>query len=311
MKRKISVVVPIFNEQEVLPELIARLKKTASGEAAYDFEFIMVENGSEDSSYDILQKARNDDARIKIVRLSRNFGCDGGITAGLNFVRSDACVIMNADLQDPPELIPAFLRQWESGHDVVYGVIKARHGEGLVRKACSSLFYVIINALTRGLFPKNVSDFRLISRKVVDAVNSLKETNRYMRGLVVWTGFRQTGVEFERPARFAGRSKSPFRAIVRVAANGIFSFSYLPLRLTTFLGIFIAIVSFCFMVIFVTLFFICGREVPGHTSTITIMLFLFGILFFILGIIGEYLARIYDEVKDRPNFIVSETQGID
>jgi len=307
MGKNVSVVVPIYNEEDVLPELVARLKKMASAETKYDFEFIMVENGSSDSSFQILANARKEDRRVKVVRLSRNFGCDGGITAGLSFVQSDACVIMNADLQDPPELIPEFLRKWEAGNDIVYGVIKARHGESLLRKGFSSLFYVIINALTRGLFPKNVSDFRLISKKVVDSVNSLKETNRFMRGIVVWTGYKQTGVEFERPARFAGRSKSNFRAVFNVAMNGIFSFSYLPLRVTTFLGVIISIVSFCLMVLFVVLFFVCGRQVPGYTSTITIMLFLFGILFFILGIIGEYLARIYDEVKGRPNFIVSET----
>ena len=311
MKKKIDVVVPVYNEEEVLNELITRLLGIAANEKNYDFDFILVENGSSDGSCRIIKEARSRDSRIKMVRLSRNFGCDGAITAGIHYAKGDAAVVMNADLQDPPELIPEFLRRYEQGFDIVYGIIKKRHGESFLRKACSSLFYVIINALTKGLFPRNVSDFRLISRKVIDTVNALKETNRFMRGIVAWTGFTQAGVEFERPSRFAGKSKSGFGAIFRVAMNGIFSFSHFPLRLTTILGIFISVVSFLLLVSFVVSFFLFGRQVPGHTSTITLMLFLFGILFFILGIIGEYIGRIYDEVKSRPNFIVTELAGVD
>jgi len=311
MNKKICIVVPVYNEEEVLPELLKRLEKIAEMESGYDFEFVMVENGSRDRSYQILKDARQKDPRVKVLRLSRNFGCDGAITAGLKYVRGDAAVIMNADLQDPPEMIPEFLRKWESGFEIVYGIIKKRHGEPVLKRVFSSSFYTVINFLTDGLFPRNVSDFRLIGSKVVDAVNSLKETNRFMRGIVIWTGFKQTGIEFERPPRFAGKSKSGFMAILKVAMNGIFSFSYFPLRITTFLGVFISVVSFLMMIGFVIMFFVFGRQVPGHTSTVVTMLFLFGILFFILGIIGEYLARIYDEVKQRPNYIVTEELGID
>lgn len=306
MKKTINIVVPVFNEDEVLPELISRLQEIISREEGYSFEMYMVENGSADKSYEILRAARTKDPRIKIIRLSRNFGCDGAINAGLQYAKGDAVIIMNADLQDPPDLIPEFLRKWESGYDIVYGIIRKRHGESILRKIFSAVFYKIISALTKGLIPRDVSDFRLISKRVVCAVTSLKETNRFMRGIIAWTGFSQIGVQFERPARFAGKSKSGFSAVLRVAMNGIFSFSYLPLRLTTFLGIFISAVSFLLMLVFLLMFVAFGRQVPGHTSTIVIMLFLFGILFFILGIIGEYLARIYDEVKARPNFIVTE-----
>lgn len=311
MKKKVSICVPVFNEEAVLRELISRSQKMMSAESGYDFELIMVENGSRDRSYEILREERGRDSRIKIVRLSRNFGCDGAITAGLKYVSTDATVIMNADLQDPPELIPEFLRRWEAGYSIVYGVIKKRHGEKFLRKALSSLFYVIINALTRGLFPRNASDFRLVDKDVAKTINSMKETNRFMRGMIAWTGYSQIGVEFERPARFAGKSKSGLGAVFKVAMNGIFSFSYFPLRVITVLGIIISTSSFMLMVAFIISFFVLGRIVPGHTSTIVIMLFLFGILFFILGIIGEYLARIYDEVKGRPNFIVIEEIGVD
>lgn len=310
MSKKINLVIPIFNEEEVLPELIFRLQKAAETIKHIEFEFLMVENGSKDRSFTILKDAREKDRRFKIIRLSRNFGCDNAITAGLKYAQADAAIIMNADLQDPPELMSAFLEKWQQGSEIVYGLIKKRHGESFLRKICSSSFYFIINKLTKGLFPRNVSDFRLIDKKVIQAVNSLPETNRFMRGMIAWTGFKSSGVEFERPARFAGESKSGFRAVMRVAMNGIFSFSYLPLRLITFLGVFISFLSFILMLGFVISFFIFGRQVPGHTSTITIVLFLFGILFFILGIIGEYLARIYDEVKARPNYIISELVGL-
>lgn len=309
MKKNIDVVIPVYNEEDVLPELTAKLQGLAKSESGYEFNFIMVENGSADKSYSILMHAREKDPRIKVLRLSRNFGCDGGITAGLSYSKGEACVVMNADLQDPPDLISNFLRKWEDGYQIVYGVIKKRHGESILRKSLSSAFYVVINKLTKGLFPRNVSDFRLMDKKVVKAVNSMSETNRFMRGIVAWTGFKQIGVEFERPKRFAGRSKSGYLAILKVALNGIFSFSYLPLRLTTYLGIIMSTVSFFMMGAFIMSFFIYGRVVPGHTSTIVIMLFLFGILFFVLGIIGEYLARVYDEVKGRPNFIVLEESG--
>ena len=226
MKKKITIIVPVYNEQEVLNELLIRLKKVINQETEYNFELVMVENGSVDRSFDILLFERKSDPRVKIVRLSKNFGCDGAITAGLSYVQSDAAIIMNADLQDPPELIPAFLRKWEDGFDIVYGKISKRYGENILRKICSSIFYVLINALTKGLFPRNASDFRLISNNVIKTVNNMKETNRFMRGMIAWTGFSQVGVEFQRPSRYAGESKSGFLLIFKIAMNAFFAFSY-------------------------------------------------------------------------------------
>ncbi|MDD4203204.1 MAG: glycosyltransferase family 2 protein [Candidatus Omnitrophica bacterium] len=304
--KKINVVVPIYNEHEVLPELISRLQKVTSQCKEYDFSFIMVENGSVDNSLAILKEKKKDDNRIKILKLSRNFGCDGGITAGLKYADADAVIVMNADLQDPPELILEFTKKWEQGFDVVYGKIKKRVGGNFIRNMCSSLFYFIINSLTGGTFPRNVSDFRLMDKKVVKVINSMPENNRFIRGIVAWTGFKQSGIEFERPDRFAGKPKAGFLEVYRTALNGIFSFSYFPLKITTFIGVFMSLVSFVIMLLFITLFFVHGREVPGHSSVIVTMTFLFGMLFFILGVIGEYIARIYDETKNRPNFIVDE-----
>lgn len=310
MKKLISIVIPAFNEEEVLDELAKRLKAVMDSNGKYDFETIIVENGSIDLSYKKLIDLNKSDGRFKILRLSRNFGCDGGISAGLHFAKGDAAVIMNADLQDPPEMIPKFLEKWEEGYEIVYGIIKKRESMPFLREIASSAFYEIINRITGGLFPKNVSDFRLVDKKVYEAINKFAERNRFLRGMIIWTGFSQTGIPYERPARFAGEAKASFGEIWRTAWNGIYAFSYFPLKVVTILGMLLSICSFAAIIVYVILFFFFGREVPGFTTLITMILFLFGMLFLILGIIGEYLSRIYDEVKQRPVFIVKEKVGL-
>jgi dolichol-phosphate mannosyltransferase len=280
------------------------------GSGNYDFEAVIVENGSTDLSYRKLSEISKRDPRFKVLRLSRNFGCDGGISAGLHYVKGDAAVIMNADLQDPPEMIPAFLKKWEEGYEIVYGEIQKREGVTFFRKLFSSLFYEVINRLTGGLFPKNASDFRLIDKKVYRSINQFSETNRFLRGMIAWTGFSQTGIPFNRPPRFAGKAKAGIGAIWRVALNGIYAFSYFPLKVVTLLGMAISFFSFLAIILYIVLFFMYGRVVPGFMTLLTVMLFLFGTLFLILGIIGEYLSRIYDEVKKRPNYIIKETIGL-
>lgn len=310
MKKLISIIVPAYNEEAVLDELAKRLKKTMQDNAAYDFEAILVENGSEDSSLEKLMKIRNEDSRFKIVQLSRNFGCDGAITAGLKYAKGDAAVIMNADLQDPPEMISQFIKKWEGGYEVVYGVIEKRLGVTHTRRILSSVFYKVISRLTKGAVPENVSDFRLIDKRVYAAVNGMEERNRFLRGIIAWTGFKQAGVPFERPPRYAGESKAHFRSVFKLAMDAIFSFSYLPLRIVTTLGLLVSAGSFMMALIEIWLFLRYGRVVPGFTTTIIVLLFLFGTLFLVLGIIGEYLARIYDEVKQRPNFVVKKEIGV-
>ncbi len=310
-KPLVSIVIPAYNEEEVVSELSSRLKQVMAAENGYDFEVILVENGSRDSTFEKINDLIRSDARFKMIQLSRNFGCDGGITAGLSCASGDAVVIMNADLQDPPEMIPHFLRKHEAGYEIVYGIIEKRVGVPWSRRVASSMFYKIINWLTNDLFPKNVSDFRLIDRKVCETVNRMQERNRFLRGIIIWTGFKQTGLPYERPARFAGETKANFMSVLKLAFDGIFSFSYFPLRLATGFGVLLAIGSLIGAFIFVVLYFTHGREVPGHTSTVTIMLFFFGMLFIVLGIIGEYLARIYDEVKQRPNFVIKQIRGLE
>ncbi|MDD5615465.1 MAG: glycosyltransferase family 2 protein [Candidatus Methanoperedens sp.] len=309
MKKLISVVIPAYNEEEVVDELANRLKKVMQENNNYDFEVIIVENGSWDSTFEKLINLYKEDNRFKIVQLSRNFGCDGGITAGLKYAKGDAAVIMNADLQDPPEMISKYIRKWEEGYEIVYGIIEQREGVPFLRRFFSTTFYKIINRLTNNAIPEGASDFRLVDKKVYFTVNKMEERNKFLRGIIAWTGFKQTGIPFDRPPRFAGESKADFLTVLKVAMNGIFSFSYFPLRVVTALGLVVSVGSFLMSIVEIGLYLKYGRVVPGFTTTILLILFLFGILFFILGIIGEYLARIYDEVKQRPNYIVRNKIG--
>lgn len=310
MKKLISVVIPAYNEEDVLDELQRRLKNIMDSNTDYKFEIIIVENGSWDSSFDKLVQINKEDPRFKIVKLSKNFGCDGGITAGLKYATGDAAVIMNADLQDPPEMITQFLKKWEEGYEIIYGIIEKREGVSFTRKILSKLAYEIIYNLTREAIPKNASDFRLIDKKVYVIVNNMDEKNKFLRGIIAWTGFKQTGIPYERPARYAGETKAGFCAALNVAMNGIFSFSYFPLHIATILGFVISAISFALIFLELAFFFIYGQIVPGFTTTIILILFLFGMLFFLIGIVGIYIARIYDEVKQRPNFIVTDKIGI-
>ncbi len=302
-KKLISIVIPIYNEELGIPELVKQLTKFIGGNKNYDFEIIFVEHGSHDDSFNLLQEFAKKNSQIKILQLSKNFGCDGGIAAGMQFAKGDALVIMMADLQEPIGLILEFIKKWEAGYEIVYGVVQKR-AAGFLRNFSSVLFYKVINLFTKNMFPENASDFRLIDRKVYLTINQMGEQNKYLRGLIMWTGFKNIGIPFNRSKRFAGVSKANFVTVLKVALNGIFSFSYLPLRFVTGLGITITIVSFIMIFFYLYLFFIHGREAPGAATTILLILSLFGILFFILGIISEYLARIYDEVKARPSFIV-------
>src|SRR3990167_4014031 len=303
--KKISFVIPIYNEEDGIPELIKRLTLFINKMRQYTFEIIMVENGSFDNSFNLLNKLTKKDSRFKIVQLSKNFGTDGGLIAGIHFATGDACVIIMADLQEPIEMVKDFLEKWEKGYEIVYGVVKKRTAS-IFRNISSKLFYKVINYLTNNMFPQNASDFRLIDKKVYETINKMPEQNKYLRGLIMWTGFKHTGIPFDREKRFAGESKADLKTVFKVALNGIFSFSYIPLRMVSILGLFLTGISFILIITYFSLFLIRGRETPGITTVILLLLFLFGILFFVLGIISEYLVRIYDEAKHRPNFIVKK-----
>lgn len=311
MKKLISIVVPLYNEQENVEELYRQLKSVFTKEKKYDFEIIAIEHGSKDSTFQKLLKLNKKDKIVKILQLSKNFGnADAAIFAGLNFAKGDAIILMMGDLQDPPEMIPQFIRKWEQGNEIVYGIIKKRADSSFTRKLSSIIFYKILNKLTGNLFPENVSDFRLIDKKVSEVVKTMPERNKFLRGMIIWTGFSQVGVPFNRKERFAGESKAYFLVVLKVALNGIFSFSYAPLQVVTILGFILAMISFLIIIYQIVLFINFGRGTPGISTIVIILGFLFGMLFLILGVMGEYLSRIYDEVKQRPNFIIRNKIGL-
>ena len=311
MKKLISIVIPAYNEEMVVEELAKRLMEVMDPLTDYNFEVIIVENGSADFTFWRLLVINILDPRFKIIQLSKNFGCDGGITAGLAYAKGDAAIIMNADLQDPPELIPRFIQEWEAGYEIVYGVIQKREGVNIVRRFLSRVAYALIFKLSNNMIPRDATDFRLIDKKVYTIINSMKEKNKFLRGLIVWTGFRQVGVPFERQARFAGTSKSGFLNAWDVTMNGIFSFSYFPLKIGITAGFLLSVGSFLAVLYEIYLYLMFGRAVPGFTTTILIMMGGFGIVFLMFGIMGMYIERIYDEVKQRPNYIVRDVVGFE
>jgi polyisoprenyl-phosphate glycosyltransferase len=324
MKKLISIVISAYNEERVVNELARRLKTLMSAMGQYRFEVIIVDHGSTDRTFILLKKIHEDDPRFKIVQLSRNFGfIDYGLTAGIDHASGDAVVLMNADLQDPPEVIPRFLAKWEDGYDIAYGVIVKREGVSTFRKLISPFFYWVMNVLTNGEIPKNATDFRVIDKAVYEQIKLMPEHNRFLRGMTVWTGFRQIGIPFVRAPRFAKGSDgggsimaNPFGLSFRMfrwISNAVFSFSSFPLKLINVMGVFISICSFLLAIYYVSYYVLYGTASPsytrGWTSTILSVLFLFGLLFISLGIIGEYIARIYDEVKRRPLYIVRRKIG--
>src|SRR3990167_6695913 len=313
MKKLISIAIPIFNEEGNIYLLYKELSKLISAEKKYRFEIIAVEHGSADSTFEKLLKIHLKDKKLKIIQLSKNFGnADCAIEAGLQHSSGEAAVIIMADLEESPEIISKFLRKWEEGYEIVYGVVKERPKNiPLIRKIASVMYYKILNSLTDNMFPENASDFRLIDKKVYQVINNMEEKNKYLRGLISWSGFRQVGIPFKRTKRFSGESKATFFTALKVALNGIFSFSYAPLKFVTVLGFILSAISFLIIIYQITLYIIYGRGVPGISTIVILNSFLFGMLFLILGIIGEYLSRIYDEVKGRPNFIVREKIGFE
>jgi polyisoprenyl-phosphate glycosyltransferase len=305
-----SIVIPVYNEAEVLPTLYDRLTRVMNG-LGEPYEIIFVNDGSADESPLLLQDLQAKDECVKFLSLSRNFGHQIAITAGLDHSRGQAVVVMDADLQDPPEVIPRLIEQWRKGYDIVFAVRQKRRGEGLLKRATAALFYRILQHLTATEIPLDAGDFRLMSRRAVEALNDIRERNRFIRGLAGWVGFRQTSVSFVRDIRHAGRTKFPLKDMLRFALTGIVSFSLVPLQLAGYLGFLVSSVSFFYMVYAIGLKLFTDRVVLGWTSVMVAVLFLGGVQLLSLGIIGEYIGRIYDEVKQRPLYIIDEARGFD
>ena len=300
----ISVVAPIYNEVDTLPELHRRLTAALSPLGAY--EIVLVDDGSTDGSWSRLLELAASDARLRLVRLSRNFGHQAALSAGLDAARGDAVVIMDGDLQDPPEVIPHLVRKWRDGYDVVYAVRNEREGETWARVASASAFYRVLQRITSTPIPRNAGDFRLLSRRAVEALSQMPERARFLRGMTSWIGFRQTGVAYDRDPRYAGKSKYPLTRQLRLAVDAISSFSTTPIKAVTALGF--ALVVFCVAVLAWTLYvrFFTSDSVQGWTSVIAVVLLLGGVQLLSLGVIGQYVARIFDETKQRPLYLVDE-----
>jgi len=300
----LSLIVPIYNEEAVIDELRARLLPVL--EPLGSFEVVLVNDGSKDQSAAMLDSICKVDSRFTALHFSRNFGHQAAVTAGLHAATGECAVIIDADLQDPPELIGEMMDKWRQEFDVVYAVRRERAGESRMKKGTAFLFYRVLDKLTDVHIPQDSGDFCLLDRKVIDVLNSMPERNRYVRGLRAWVGFRQTSVEYDRAERFAGETKYPFRRMISLAFDGIFSLSKAPLRLSVYFGVFCAGLSFLLGVFF-ALQKITGTfgTVKGWASTIVTILFLGGIQLISLGAIGEYIGRSYDEVKQRPLYIIA------
>lgn len=305
--KKVSVVIPMYYEEEVANECYNRLSGVLKKIENYEYEIIFVNDGSKDKTLEILEGIANKDKKVKVLSFSRNFGHQCAVTAGLQYVTGDAIVIIDADLQDPPELIPDMLKLWEEGNEVIYGKRKTREGESKFKLLTAKMFYNTLNALSDVEIPKDTGDFRLVDKKVVDVVNSMPEHNKFLRGLFSWVGFEQKAFEYERKERFAGKTKYPLKKMLKLASDGIIGFSTKPLKLVGGLGIFSIVLSFMILIYAILSFmFKWNNLTPGWTSIIVTVTFFCGTILISLWMIGEYMARIYDECKARPQYIIKK-----
>ena len=300
----VSVVAPVYNEEETLPHFYRRVTAVLE-EVGEPFELVLVNDGSSDRSSLVLHALHQRDSRVRVVSFSRNFGHQAAISAGLEYARGQAVVIIDSDLQDPPEVIPKLLARWRDGAEVVYAQRARRSGETRFKLLTAALFYRLIARITAVNIPRDTGDFRLLDRAVVDQLVALREHHRFMRGLSVWVGFQQEAVRYERAERFAGTTKYPLRKMIRFSLDAITGFSFAPLQIATTLGFVLAGISLLAIVVAALLRLTTGAIV-GQASTLTLVLLMGGIQLIFLGIIGEYLGRIYDEVRGRPLYIVRE-----
>ena len=311
MRQLLSIVVPCFNEAEVLWEAHGRLLQTLRQLDGLDFEIIYVDDGSRDATPDMLREIQAFDPRTRTLRFSRNFGHQTAVTAGLEHASGDAVVLIDADLQDPPELIAEMVARWREGYHVAYGVRTDREGETRFKLATAKAFYRLLNRLSETEIPLDTGDFRLMDRTVVDALRAMPERDRFVRGMVAWAGFRQIAVPYRRAARFAGESKYPFLKMLRFALDGLTSFSRAPLRLATWMGFLVSGVALAAITYALFLRLFTNNWVTGWTALFIAVLFVGGAQLLSLGVIGEYIGRIYGETKRRPLYLVEEAHGFE
>ena len=308
--KKVTILIPCYNEEASLPSLYDVLNELMNQNAGYEWEVLMVNDGSRDHTIDLIKQLRAKDKRICYIDLSRNFGKENAMLAGFDFATGDAVVIMDADLQDPPSLIPEMIEWWEEGYDDVYAKRKSRGKESWFRKRLSLLYYSLLQRMTKVDILQNVGDFRLLDRKCIDELKRLRESERYTKGMFCWIGFKKKEVMFDRDDRVGGKSSFNFFRLTNLAIEGITSFTIAPLRISTIMGLIVSMFAFIYMVFVLLKAILYGDPVQGYPTLITVILFLGGVQLLSLGIIGEYLGKIFNETKNRPVYVVSEKEGV-
>ena len=305
--KKISVVVPMYYEEQVAKECYDRLVQTLKKIENYEYEIVFVNDGSKDKTLEILEEIAKKDKNVKVISFSRNFGHQAAVTCGIKYVTGDAVVIIDADLQDPPELIPEMLKYWEQGNEVIYGKRKTRKGESAFKLLTAKMFYKTLNMLSDVEIPKDTGDFRLVDKKVIDVVNTMPEHNKFLRGLFSWVGFKQMPYEYERQERYAGKTKYPLKKMLKLASDGIISFSTKPLKIVGALGILTLILSIAILIYsLISYIFHLNQLTAGWTSIMVAITLFSGVQLVSIWVIAEYIARIYDDTQKRPEYIVDK-----
>ncbi len=307
---QLSLIVPVYNESSNLDLFYERVLKVLKP-LNLSYEILFIDDGSKDDSLEKLLEIRGRDSKVKVVQFSRNFGKEIAVSAGLDLAEGKAAIPIDADLQDPPELIPSLLEKWKEGYDVVYAKRTKRMGESWLKRWTASLFYRLIAKMTNIDIPEDAGDYRLLSRAAVEQLKRLRERHRFMKGLFTWVGFKQTAVFFERDPRYSGKTKWNYWKLWNFAIEGITSFSYIPLQAASYLGLLVSVFAFFYGVFIIVFKLLHGIAVPGYASLMAAVLFLGGIQLLTLGILGEYIGRIYDEVKQRPLYVIHKTYGFD
>lgn len=310
--KKISVVVPMYYEEEVANECYSRIKKVLNKLDKFSHEIIFIDDGSKDKTLKILEEISNKDKNVKIISFSRNFGHQAAVTAGLKYVTGDCCLIIDSDMQDPPELLVDMINLWENGNEVIYAKRKTRKGESKFKLLTAKMFYKILNGLSDVEIPKDTGDFRLADKKVIDVINSLPEQNKFLRGLFSWVGFKQIPIEYERQERFAGKTKYPLSKMLKLASDGIVSFSTKPLKLIGGIGIISILISFVILVYAILSYIFNWNDLTsGWTSIMVAITFFAGVQLVSIWMISGYVARIYDDTKHRPEYIIDKKINIE
>lgn len=310
VKKVVTILIPCYNEEKCIPLLYTRLSTIMSSHQQYDWELLFVNDGSNDNTLALIEELNQGDKRVAYIDLSRNFGKENAMLAGFDYASGDCMIIMDADLQDPPEIISEMLKMWEEGVDDVYAKRRTRGKESFIRGSLSRLFYYLLDKSTRYDVLKNVGDFRLLDRKCIDALKQLRENERYTKGLFCWIGFNKQEILFDRGDRAGGETKWNYRSLFNLAIEGITSFTTAPLRMATFIGIVVAVWALCYMVWIISKVLIWGDPVAGYPTIMTVMLFIGAVQLICIGILGEYVGRIFNETKNRPSYLIKGAKGI-